>query len=95
MQKTNLPGFSQEEEEMFLRALEHPGTSVDAGGTGLRGPDPKDPSYKKWKEQNGKSSPVLLHIQSLKQAGTRLGVPAVILTLMEIPAVRWRRKTAR
>lgn len=54
MQKTNLPGFSQEEEEMFLRALEHPGTSVDAGGTGLRGPDPKDPSYKKWKEQNGK-----------------------------------------
>ena len=46
--------FSPEKEQQFLEALEHPGTIVDSWGPGLRGPDPKDPSYEKWKKQNGK-----------------------------------------
>ena len=54
MKKKKVMEFSPEKEKRFLEALEHPGTIVDSWGPGLRGPDPKDPSYKKWKEQNGK-----------------------------------------
>lgn len=54
MRKKKRMEFPPEKEERFLDALEHPGTIVDSWGPGLRGPDPKDPSYKKWKKQNGK-----------------------------------------
>lgn len=44
--------LTPEEEALFLESLGYPGVFVDTMDTGLRGPDPNDLAYNKWKEQN-------------------------------------------